>query len=120
MKKLLTGILLLFSLQSFCQINSDSLWNVIESHDYSDSLKLEAYERITKHLLVIDPDSSRKVCRKGLRFSQKIGNYRFEWSFFNRIGRTYLKQDNFPETINYFLKSLEVAEMTKHTFTIAQ
>ncbi len=120
MKKTLLFLIIASSINCFGLNKSDSLWNVIHSPDYSDSLKLEAYEVITKHLLETDLDSCRIVCQQGLEFSEKIGNSRFLWSFYNRIGRTYRDEGNIKETIDYFIKALEVAEMAQDTFTIAQ
>lgn len=120
MKKIVLALVLLFPYAGFGQINADSLWRIIDEPGYSDSLKLEAYETITKHLLKTNPDSCRIVCREGLMFSEKLENYRFIWSFYNRIGRTYIEEDNIDKTIAYFVKALEVAEMAKDTFTIAQ
>lgn len=120
MKKILVFLFMITWANGFGQINPDSLWNIIRSAEYTDSLKLEAYEEITKDLLKTDTDSCRAVCRQGLEFSEQVGNARFLWSFYNRIGRTYKRENNIKKTIDYFIKALEVAEMAKDTFTIAQ
>ncbi len=120
MKKILFALCLLAIVDCYGQVNSDSLWNVIHSPGYSDSLKLEAYEVITKDLLYKNEDSCRAVCRDGLEFSKKLGNHRFTWSFYNRIGRTYKNEGDIEKTIDYFHKALEVAEQARDTFTIAQ
>lgn len=120
MKKILSALFLLAIVNCYGQVNSDSLWNVIRSPGYSDSLKLEAYEVITKDLLYKNEDSCRAVCRDGLEFSKNIGNHRFTWSFYNRIGRAYKNEGDIEKTIEYFHKSLAVAEQARDTFTIAQ
>ncbi len=120
MKKFVCAFLVLFSLHSVYAVNLDSLYGIIKSSHYPDSTKLAAYETATKHLLKVDYDSCRKVCEQGLRFSDSIGNQRFKWSFYNRIGRAWYRESNYEEAINYFMKSLRVAEMAADTFTIAQ
>ncbi len=120
MKNLFITILFLQSFSAFSNQYTDSLWSVIRSYEYSDSLKLEAYEDITKYFLHENKDSCRTICEEGMGFSKMTNNARFEWSFYNRIGISYIYEDNYQETANYWIKALEIAEMAHDTFTIAQ
>jgi polar amino acid transport system substrate-binding protein/two-component system sensor histidine kinase EvgS len=120
MKKILLILFLHISAFGFGQINSDSLWNVIHSPEYSDSLKLEAYEVITKDLIHSEPEKCREICEKGLEFARSVNNSLFEWSFFNRIGITYLYEENYEKTFEYWRKAINVAEYNKDTFALSQ
>ncbi|MCF8364808.1 MAG: tetratricopeptide repeat protein, partial [Bacteroidales bacterium] len=120
MKQFILLILIMFSVNAFNANYLDSLFAIIKSPSHSDSIKLVTYERITKQLIKTSLDSCRLICNEGLKFSDSIKNYRFKWSFYNRIGRTYHYEARYPEAINYFIKSLNVAETAQDTFTIAQ
>jgi signal transduction histidine kinase/CheY-like chemotaxis protein len=120
MPRILLSFLIIFLTQNIRAANLDSLYAIINSPHYTDSIKLESYESITKHLLKTDRDSCRKVCREGLEFSQKLNNQRFVWSFYNRIGITYYYESNFETAIEYWLQALEIAEESDDVFTISQ
>jgi two-component system sensor histidine kinase EvgS len=120
MKKTLLFLALLCSIAAFSRVNTDSLMQAAANNYYPDTLRLRAYERLTKYFLREDKDSCRKLCELGLKFSKQINNPRFEWSFYNRIGISYYYESNFEKTADFWLKGLEVAEMAQDTFTIPQ
>lgn len=120
MKKILFLIVVLFTLQTIAANNLDSLYTLVNSPSIADSVKLQAYENITKQLLRSNMDSCRTVCKMGLNFSTQIGNQRFNWSFINRQGISFYYEGEYETAMKYYLDALRVAEESKDIFTISQ
>lgn len=120
MKKILFIALLICPVISFSQVNRDSLFNIVYNTGYSDSLRLNAWEHLTKSFIDDYPDSCRKLCYEGLAFAQKVHDTRFEWSFYNRIGITYYYGLNYEKAVEFWLTALRVAESAKDTFALSQ
>ncbi len=120
MKRIILSILVLMAIQTAGIAKLDSLYSIIENPRFSDTLKLETYEIITKQLLKSDKDSCRAVCKMGLRFSEQLGNKRFIWSFHNRIGISYYYESDYESAVKHWIEALKVAEEAKDIFTISQ
>lgn len=120
MKITLFFLTLLCSISAFSGVNTDSLIQVTTDKSFHDTLRLDAYERLTKYFLYEDKDSCRTLCELGLKFSKQIENPRFEWSFYNRIGISYLFEAKYEKTVDYWLKGLEVADVAQDTFASTQ
>ncbi|HZK09414.1 MAG TPA: ATP-binding protein [Bacteroidales bacterium] len=120
MKTIVSLLLVLFSMQSFASVNIDSLLDAARNTKYSDSLRLETYEDITRKLINTNGDSCRMFCQEGAELAKGAGNAVFEFSFYARIGRSYYYEGNYGEIAHYWTEALRVSEASGDPFIISQ
>jgi serine phosphatase RsbU (regulator of sigma subunit) len=111
MRKILLLFLLCIQLCSFAQVNMDSLQRVWADGSRPDTVRLQAMQRIiVKGYLYSKPDSAFQCAKRMLAFAgeKKLDHYIV--SALNMLGASCSIQGNNKQGIDYFTRSLKLAE----------
>jgi signal transduction histidine kinase/ActR/RegA family two-component response regulator len=114
-------LLLLFSSRTVnARKTADSLRTVIHSDTASDMTRLRTYEKLFNHLLHIDLEEAREICKEAIDLAKAVDNFVFESVMTTSIGITYYYQGEFEITAKYWLKALAISEKAKDSSRIMQ
>ena len=121
MKRFFYILFLLFSFYGKAQINLDSLWKVWNDNSRPDTIRLQAMQRIClKGYLYSKPDSAFIFAQKMLEFAEKKDLKHYEVFSLNLLGAACSIQADNIRGIDYFTRSLKIAEEIKDYKSMGQ
>ena len=97
----------------------DSLKSIAAEAD-SDTARIIAWIELSVYHFSQDADEGMKWAQKALKASQKIGNNHLEAKSLIRVGNCYHYLGDFPTTLDYYLKALNILENSPWKKTYAQ
>lgn len=110
-KKLFYTSIFLFLLCTASQSqNLDSLWKIYNNKSTIDSLRLISIHKIANFYIYTNPDSAILVSEKEIQFAKEKNNEKFESKALHSIALAYSNKINYAKALEYFLKSLKLAE----------
>lgn len=91
MKKLILALSLMYSTNSYCQINLDSLYQVWMDENQEDSIRFQAMEAVIwDGYMYTQPDTARELTNQLIEFAQERENLKWESIALNTKGGSSL------------------------------
>ncbi|MGZ6539191.1 MAG: tetratricopeptide repeat protein, partial [Bacteroidia bacterium] len=121
MKKNLILLFIFLSFSGIAQVNLDSLWKVWNDSSRPDTIRLQAMQRIClKGYLYSKPDSAFVLGKQMLAFAEQKGLKHYQIFSLNILGASCSIQADNIRGIDYFTRSLKLAEEIKDYKSMGQ
>jgi tetratricopeptide (TPR) repeat protein len=105
---ILSLCLLISTCVLYGQSKKDSLWQVWQNESAPDTNRLKAIQALTWPLLSIDLDSAKMLATMQLEFAKEKNNQKWIARAYYNLGAHYYLKSDFTQSIEYYLKSLEI------------
>lgn len=90
------------------QTKQDSLWKVWNSAEEADSSRLKAIQALTWPMLSVDLDSAHTLATMQLKFAEEHQERKWIGKALYNIATYYYYVGNYPQSLTYYQKSLEI------------
>jgi two-component system NarL family sensor kinase len=110
MKKIILFLFLFHSVNFFSNTNAhiiDSLKQIFQSKA-NDTIKVQAYSKLSEMLSASTQDSALYYCNKGLELTKKIDYKSGLGSILNSFGKIYYKKGDYDLALDYYNRAIDV------------
>jgi serine phosphatase RsbU (regulator of sigma subunit) len=109
MKKLLSLLVLLISINCFAQNKQLDSLKLALKNCKEDTNKINTLNRLGKQLYILNIyDTSESYAKQALELSEKIKFIKGQATAYNILGNIYVDQANYPEALKYHQASLDI------------